>query len=164
MPSPLSRMRREGVWPNVYRARVARATYSARQSDARIKSHDCAGMNGMHINDCARARALSYAIVPRSETIHYLSWKRARHPITKYTFPFLQSLLRVKNIASGKKLQRLLGNTNGGRPDNGVSVCEGCCCFMSCQHFVLEVSSESEALTGFYTVRVVSPNLALLGA
>ena len=45
--------------------------------------------------------------------------------ITKYTFPFLQSSLRVKNIASGKKLQRLLGNTNGGRPDNGVSVCEG---------------------------------------
>ena len=26
------------------------------------------------------------------------------------------------------------------------------------------ISSESEALTGFYTVRVVSPNLALLGA
>ena len=33
---------REEVWPNVYRARVARATYSARQSDAWIKSHDCA--------------------------------------------------------------------------------------------------------------------------
>ena len=62
VPSSLSRTRREGVWPNVYRARVARATYSARQSDARIKSHDCAGMNGMHINDCARVR--SYAIVP----------------------------------------------------------------------------------------------------
>ena len=56
VPSPLSRTRREGVWPNVYRARVARATYSARQSDARIKSHDCAGTTGMHINDCARAR------------------------------------------------------------------------------------------------------------
>ena len=57
VPSPLSRTRREGVWPNVYRARVARATYSARQSDARIKSHDCAGTTGMHINDCARARS-----------------------------------------------------------------------------------------------------------
>ena len=55
VPSPLSRTRREGVWPNVYRARVARAMYSARQSDARIKSHDYTGMNGMHINDCARA-------------------------------------------------------------------------------------------------------------
>ena len=42
---------------NVYRACVAHATYSARQSDARIKSHDCAGMNGMHINDCVRARS-----------------------------------------------------------------------------------------------------------
>ena len=62
VPSPLSRTRREGVWPNMYRARVARATYSARQSDAQIKSHDCAGMNGMHINDCARAR--SYEIEP----------------------------------------------------------------------------------------------------
>ena len=38
---------------------------------------------------------------------------------TKYTFPFLQSLLRVKNIASDKKLQRLLGSTSGGQPDNG---------------------------------------------
>ena len=57
--------------------------------------------------------------------IFQMDWKRARRPITKYTFPFLQSSLRVKNIASGKKLQRLLGNTNGGRPDNGVSVCEG---------------------------------------
>ena len=54
-----------------------------------------------------------------------MDWKRARRPITKYIFPFLQSSLRVKNIVSGKKLQRLLGNTNGGRPDNGVSVCEG---------------------------------------
>ena len=44
----------------LYRARVARATYSARQSDARIKSHDCTGMNGMHINDCAHAH--SYGI------------------------------------------------------------------------------------------------------
>ena len=31
--------------------------YSAHQSDAWIKSHDCAGMNGMHINECARARS-----------------------------------------------------------------------------------------------------------
>ena len=30
-----------------------------------------------------------------------------------------------KNIASNKKLQRLLRNTNSGRPDNGVNVCEG---------------------------------------
>ena len=57
MPSPFSCTRREGVWPNMYRARVARATYSARQSDAWIKSHDRAGMNRMHINDCARARS-----------------------------------------------------------------------------------------------------------
>ena len=56
-PSPLSRTRREGVWTNVYRARVARAMYSARQSDAWIKSHDCVDMNGMHINDCAHARS-----------------------------------------------------------------------------------------------------------
>ena len=55
VPSPLSRTRKEGVWLNVYRARVARATYSERQSDARMKSHDCAGMNRMHINDCACA-------------------------------------------------------------------------------------------------------------
>ena len=53
--SPLSCTWREGVWPNVYRARVARATYSAHQSDAWIKFHDCAGMNRMHINDCARS-------------------------------------------------------------------------------------------------------------
>ena len=32
---------------------------------------------------------------------------------------------RGVNIASGKRLQRLFENTNGGRPDNGVSVCEG---------------------------------------
>ena len=57
--------------------------------------------------------------------IFQMDWKHARRPITKYTFPFLPSSLQVKNIASGKKLQRLLGNTNGGRPDNGVSVCEG---------------------------------------
>ena len=57
MPSPLSRMQREGVWPNVYRACAACATYSARQSDARIKSHDCAGMNGMHTNDCVCAHS-----------------------------------------------------------------------------------------------------------
>ena len=57
IPSPLSRTWREAVWRNMYRARVARAMYSARQSDALIKSHDCAGMNGIHINDCARARS-----------------------------------------------------------------------------------------------------------
>ena len=57
--------------------------------------------------------------------IFKMDWKCARRPITKNTFPFLQSSLRVKNIASSKKLQRLLGNTNGGRPDNRVSVCEG---------------------------------------
>ena len=34
-----------------------------------------------------------------------------RRPITKYTYPFLQSSLRVKNIANSKKLQRLLGKT-----------------------------------------------------
>ena len=39
--------------------------------------------------------------------IFQMDWKRVRRPITKYTFPFLQSLLQVKNIASGKKLQRL---------------------------------------------------------
>ena len=37
----------------MYRARVARATYNACQSDARIKSHDSSGMNGMQINHCA---------------------------------------------------------------------------------------------------------------
>ena len=62
MPSPLSRTRKEGVWTNVYRARVAHAMYSALQSDARIKSHDCAGMTGTQINDCVRARL--YAIEP----------------------------------------------------------------------------------------------------
>ena len=39
VPSPL-RKREEGVWTNVYRARVASAAWSARQSDARKKSHD----------------------------------------------------------------------------------------------------------------------------
>ena len=39
---------------------VSPVHYSARQSDARIKSHDYVGMNGMHINDCVRAR--SYAM------------------------------------------------------------------------------------------------------
>ena len=34
---------------------------------------------------------------------------------------------------------------------------------MNCQRWQRSVS-ESEALTGFYTVQVVSPNLALLGA
>ena len=62
VPSPLSRKRREGVWTNMYRAHVIRAMYSALQSDARIKSHDCAGMNGMQINDCARAHL--YTIEP----------------------------------------------------------------------------------------------------
>ena len=57
--------------------------------------------------------------------IFQMDWKCACRPITKYTFPFVQSSLRLKNIASGKKLQRLLGNTDGGRPDNGVSVREG---------------------------------------
>ena len=37
---------------------------TVRQSDAWIKSHDCAGMHGMHINDCAHARARSYEIIP----------------------------------------------------------------------------------------------------
>ena len=35
------------------------------------------------------------------------------------------NVVSTHDIASGEKLQRLLGNTNGGRPDNGVSVCEG---------------------------------------
>ena len=30
----------------------------------------------------------------------------------------------IVTVASGKKLQRLLGNTNDGRPDNRVGVCE----------------------------------------
>ena len=60
VPSSLSHTQREGVWINVYRTRVARATYSARQSDVQIKSHDCVGINRIHINDFARAR--SYAI------------------------------------------------------------------------------------------------------
>ena len=51
VPSPLSRTQREGVWTNVYRARIARAMYSVLQSDAQIKSHDCVGMTGMQIND-----------------------------------------------------------------------------------------------------------------
>ena len=37
-PAPFAK-REEGVWTNVYRARVARAAWSARQSDARKKSH-----------------------------------------------------------------------------------------------------------------------------
>ena len=49
VPSPLSHMQRKGVWTNLYRACVAHAAYSVHQSDARIKSHDCANMNGMHI-------------------------------------------------------------------------------------------------------------------
>ena len=53
---------RRGLDKCVYRARVIHATYSVLQSDARIKSHDCAGMNDMQINDCARARL--YTIEP----------------------------------------------------------------------------------------------------
>ena len=68
VPSPLSRTWREEVWTNMYRARVACATYSARQSDARIKSHDCTGMNGVHINDCAHVRL--YALVPNGMLIY----------------------------------------------------------------------------------------------
>ena len=36
-----------------------------------------------------------------------MDWKRARRPITKYTFPFLQSSLRAENVASGKKPRKL---------------------------------------------------------
>ena len=74
VPSLLSRTQREGIWTNVYRARIARTMYSVLQSDARIKSHDCAGMTGMQINDCGRAcllvsctrlaRLYMYAIEP----------------------------------------------------------------------------------------------------
>ena len=32
--SPLSRTWKEGVWPNMYRASIAHAAYSVRQSDA----------------------------------------------------------------------------------------------------------------------------------
>ena len=56
VPSPLSHMRREEVWTNVYRARVAHAAYSACQSDTQIKSHDCTGMKGIQITDCARVQ------------------------------------------------------------------------------------------------------------
>ena len=87
-----------------------------------------------NINDNAVHGHLSenYIIIARNimkyqglYIIFQVDWKRARRPITKYTFPFLPSSLRATNIASGKKLQRLLRNINGGRPDNGVSVCEG---------------------------------------
>ena len=66
VPSFLSRTRREGVWTNMYRACVARATYmySAHQSDAWIKPYDCAGMNEMHINDCVRVRTQYYPWYP----------------------------------------------------------------------------------------------------
>ena len=39
-PAPSNAKKREGVWTNVYRARVARAEKTARQSGSRIKSHD----------------------------------------------------------------------------------------------------------------------------
>ena len=42
-PAPFAK-REEGVWTKVYRARVTRAAWSARQSDARKKSHDYVSM------------------------------------------------------------------------------------------------------------------------
>ena len=53
-----------------------------------------------------------------------MDWKRAL-PYYKVHISVSTILVMGKNITSGKKLQRLLGYTNGGRPDNGVSVCEG---------------------------------------
>ena len=47
----------ERVWSNAYRARVpAHCIVRANQMHG-IKSHDCAGMKGMQINDYARARS-----------------------------------------------------------------------------------------------------------
>ena len=52
---PLLPKEGERVWSNAYRARVpAHCIVRANQMHG-IKSHDCAGMKGMQINDCAHA-------------------------------------------------------------------------------------------------------------
>ena len=52
---PLLPKEGERVWSNAYRARVpVHCIVRANQMHG-IKSHDCAGMTGMQINDCARA-------------------------------------------------------------------------------------------------------------
>ena len=54
---PLLPKEGERVWSNAYRARVpAHCIVRANQMHG-IESHDCAGMKGMQINDCARARS-----------------------------------------------------------------------------------------------------------
>ena len=54
---PLLPKEGERVWSNAYRARVpAHCIVRANQMHG-IKSHDCVGMKGMQINDCARARS-----------------------------------------------------------------------------------------------------------
>ena len=54
---PLLPKEGERVWSNAYRARVpAHCIVRANQMHG-IKSHDYAGMKGMQINDCARARS-----------------------------------------------------------------------------------------------------------
>jgi hypothetical protein len=72
MPSPLSRTRREGIWTSVYSARVARAAYNARQSDAQIKSHDCAGTKGMQylMTVCVLVRTRCILWVPNEMLIY----------------------------------------------------------------------------------------------
>ena len=62
----------------------------------------------------------------RDYTLSFRWTGNARAALLRCThFRFCNHRYGLKNIASGKKLQRLLGNTNGGRPDNGVSICEG---------------------------------------
>ena len=54
---PLLPKEGERVWSNAYRARVpAHCIVRANQMHG-IKSHDCAGMKGMQINDCAHVRS-----------------------------------------------------------------------------------------------------------
>ena len=114
MPSPpFTHAERRGLDKCVYRARVVRATYSAFQSDARIKSHDCAGMNGMQINDCARARLYTIEpLVSNGMLIYCVSYSRTPeiHDImhssaTRVLYMFVQTpSLRVSERGLGTRL------------------------------------------------------------
>ena len=93
-PCSLSCTRREGVWTNVYRTRVAHTAYSAHQSDAWIKSHDCVGMNGMHSKEVSHTQwnAILFAFLIQK---YVTSCIPRRHvPYTRLSRPLLSACVK----------------------------------------------------------------------
>ena len=58
-----------------------------------------------------RPEAASLLVLPGTIHIFQMDWKRARRPITKYTLPFLQSVLHLEKFASALKPVKCVGNT-----------------------------------------------------